>query len=309
MILIKDKRAQIFTLIAIVLIGFLFITFELFSVANQKNTVKDRISTMDDYLSAIEANLGRQLYISGFRIIFLAEDHITRTGSYIDVNNFFNEAFFNGTVDGNASDILFGAKYSDLVNSINNKAEKINVDVALNDYHIELSQSDPWNVNFSLAANLTMTDKANLARWERREVVSVFIPVIEFVDPIYIVNTNGKVSQKINRTIYDSDYVHGTDVSNLADHVNKRYYAANSLAPSFLKRLAGDLSSDPNGIESFVDIDYLSKQGISAQSKSAVDYIYFSGNNPPFYSVNGMPSWFRIDNAHVARYNLTGVIY
>ena len=47
--------------------------FEIFSVVEQRQPIKMRISSMDSFLFSLEENLERQVYISGFRIIFLAD--------------------------------------------------------------------------------------------------------------------------------------------------------------------------------------------------------------------------------------------
>ena len=295
----KSKKAQLFSILAILIISLMFLSFELFSFIHQKNVIKTRVSTMDSFLYSIEQNLERQIYISGFRILFLAEHHITSTGTYINVDDFFNEAFFNGTVNNISNNILLGATYSDLINSLNQKASKINVDITLSNTFINISQDDPWHVKFSLVSDFIMQDKGNLAKWEKQQVLSAFIPIEGLEDPLYIVNGYAKVYRTINQTPYEGSYG-----SNLLSHVNNGYYATNSFAPSFLNRLEGNLSADENGIESFVNLLEFSQQGIPVLEKSCIDYIYFSSNNPSYYPVAGMPSWFRIDyeDGHQEKY-------
>ncbi len=307
---IRNKKSQLFTVLVILLISLMFVSFEVFSFIYERNTVKARVDTMDNFLFSVEKNLERQMYISGFRILFLAGEHITSTGSYIDVDDFFNEAFFNGTVGGNSSDIMNGATYDDLIDSINQKAKKINVNITLSNSSIAVAQEGPWAVNFSLISDFVMKDKEGLAKWEKKQVISAIIPISNFEDPLYTVNTYAKVSVKIAQTPYEGNYTNGSDVTNLFSHVDSNYYAANPSAPSFLKRLEGNLSADANGIESFVKIPDLSKQGLPTSTKSNIDYVYFSSNNPTFYSVSGMPSWFRIDgqDGHLEKYNVSSLI-
>ncbi len=291
----KTKKAQLFSILAILIISLMFLSFELFSFIHQRGVIKTRISTMDSFLYSIEQNLERQVYISGFRILFLAENQITSTGNYIEVDKFFNEAFFNGTVNNVSSEILLGATYNDLINSLNQKANKINTEIILSNTIINISQDDPWHIKFSLVSDFIMRDKGDLAKWEKQQVISAFIPITGLEDPIYTVNSYAKVSRKINQTIYEGNYFNEGDVSNLLSHVNNGYYAENSFAPSFLKRLEGNLSADKNGIESFVNLLEFSQQGIPTLEKSCMDYIYFSSNNPLYYNIVGMPSWFKID--------------
>jgi len=304
MIKIKNKKAQVFTLIAIALIGLMFVSFELFSVVKDRNVVKTRIETMESFLFSIEENLERQMFISGFRVIFLSLNEIVITGNYVsNFDDVFRDSFFEfpGAID-DPNGILNGVTYDDLETSLNEKAKKINVEIVLSNPVVSVSQEDPWNVKFVLTVDFTMQDKAGLATWEKQQVVTAYVPVEGFNDPVYTKETGAKVSQKITKTTYDEF----NSVADLLDHVDNSYYAANSDAPSFLQRLEGDLTADVNGngIESFVDTSYLSEQGVPITVKSTVDHIYFSASNPSNAGVTGMPSWFRIDVNHEGKYGL-----
>lgn len=306
---IKNKKGQIFTILAIVLIGLVFLSFEFFSFLYEGKSIKSRVISMDSFLSSIEENMERQIYISGFRIIFLAENKIASSGTYIsDIDAFFQEAFFNGTVNGVTEDILSGATYNDIVSSVNDKAKKINVDITMENSVLYVSQTDPWNVNITLISDFVMTDREGLARWEKKQYVTTLIPVTFFEDPVYTVNSFAKVSRKINQTIYEGDYVNGTDVSNLRAHAENGLYAANTDAPNFLMRLEGNLSDDVqgNGIESFVDTSEFQAQGLSINTqKSVVDHIYFNPADSRIGStVTGMQSWFKIDTDHEDKYQI-----
>ena len=274
--LLSDKKGQIFTLVAIALAGLLFVTFQVHNVFEQRQTIQTRVSTMDNFLHSLEDNIGRQLYISGFRVIFLAEDEIATTGEYIgDFGDFFSEAFNNGTVAGEVKEIMVGATRDDLIASINQKANKINVEVSFSNISANYTQVSPWNVRFIFSFNFIVEDSAGLVRWERPQEIITDVPIEGFEDPLYLVNTNALISRIFNRTIYEGNYVDGADIGNLLSHVNGGLYSSNSDAPSFIKRLEGDLTPDENGIESFVILPELDQQGIPISVKSTIDYIYF----------------------------------
>ncbi len=300
--ILKSKKGQLFTILGIILIGLMFLSFEIYSYFQEREAIKTRVSTMNSFLNSIEKNLERQLYISGFRILFSAQNYTTSSGQYINVDEFFQEGFFNGTVNGVPNNILEGVTYDDIIESLNAKSAKINVNINMTNYSIKISQTDPWNIRFTMISDFVMEDAEGLARWEKRQNISALIPVQGFIDPLYTVGSSGSFSKIINRTIYEGNYVNGLDVSNLSKHFEGGYYAANPLAPSFLKRLEGDFSSDPNGIESFVR----NKDVSSLATKANIDYIYFSPQNPPAHSVPGMPPWFEIDSIdnHTQQYGV-----
>ena len=86
-----NKKAQIFTVIAIIVLMLMFVSFEVYSIINQRSAIETRVSSMDNLLHSVEVNLERQLYIAGFRGIFVALEEVTTSGRYIpDINTFIN---------------------------------------------------------------------------------------------------------------------------------------------------------------------------------------------------------------------------
>jgi len=308
----KNKRGVFFTLVVVSLLSLFILSLTAFRVSNERETVNKRIKTMNEYVFSLEEDVPRKLFISGFRIIFLFEKRILENGTYIsDVNTVFNEAFFDGTIEGTISSeeltLIQGIRFADIEDSLNEKASKVGLQVDLANPQLVVDQTDPWNVRIVLNATLLITDFGNLASWNRSASIEGFVPIEHFEDPIYLINTNGQIAHKINMTPY-TYFTVGADVSNLQDHVNNFYYIANPDGPSFIKRLEGDLSSDPQGIESLVNLANLSSQGISIKDKTVVDHIYFSASDPAANNVAGMPSWFKLDAPHHDIYNVSGLI-
>jgi len=306
---LKNKKGIFFTILVIVIISLFLLSYTLFTVFQDRNTIQKRIETMNNLIFSIEEDLERQIFTSGFRIIFLFEKRILEKGIYItDLNSTFEETFFNGTIYGEADadtvTLMTGAKFSDIRDSLQTRARKINVNVTMDSPVITIMQDDPWNVKITLTTEFEVKDKSNLALWNKTLTTIAFIPVTNFNDPIYSIGTNGIVINPINQTPY-SDF---GNINDLNDHATKSYYTNSSEAPNFLSRLEGQVgNSDPTGIESIVNLQSLSAQGISVLDKSVVDHIYFSGSNPSACNVlpSGMPSWFKLDNNHLATYEVT----
>ena len=85
-------------------------------------------------------------------------------------------------------------------------------------------------------------------------------------------------------------------------------FTNSSSAPSFLSRLQGSTTASPYGIESVVNVQKLSNQGITAEQKSTIDYIYLSSSNPlPKCTIPGMPSWFYLDQNNLNTYQATAI--
>lgn len=296
-----NKRGIFFTISAILIISVLAVSYVFYSTLKDREDVRDRVSTMNNYMLSLEKDLSRQIYISGFRMIFVMEKKITETGEYLtDLNSSANELFFNGTLNAEAEEIMLGATFQDIMNTISTNSEKMNVIVDFSSPEIEITQVDPWNVKIIFTSHLKMSDEENLASWDKQERVEAYISVENFEDPLYVLSTNSLVTNNITKTPY------GTfNLSTFSIHALNSYYKASTKAPSFLDRIEGNAGASENGIESFVNLAELSAQSLPITEKSTVDYIYFSSQNPASQQIEGMPSWFRIDSNHLADYNLT----
>lgn len=298
---IKNKRGIFFTSLVLVILTLFLLSYTFFTGINERQSIQKRVESMNSFLNSLEKDIPRQLRTSGFRIIFLLEKRIIETGEYIDdIDMRFNETFFEGSVYGEITNetllIMEGATFSGIIDSINEKASKVNVVVTITDPSIEITQDDPWNIKVIFNANLSLQDQNNLASWNKIESISAYIPIKNFEDPIYPVETgNPAVTNVINITPYDRF----NSSAELIDHATNSYYLNNTKAPSFLDRLEGNLTvSSPYGIESLAVTKLTSIPGVSI-----VDYEYFSGT--PGQTISGLPSWFIIDTEHINTYRIS----
>ncbi len=303
-----NKKGVFFTILVIVILSLFAASFVLYSTFKSRESTQKRVESMNTFLFSIEKDLSREVYISGFRSIMIIEKKIVESGAFSqNVNNSMQELFFNGTINNEQQELMLGATFSDIQDDINLDARKLNVEINISDPVLQITQEDPWNVKLVLQTHLTMRDRENLASWDKTETIISLIPITNFEDPVYSLNTNNLITNSIIQTPY-TNFVSGSNIANLSSHATNSYYKASQTAPSFIDRLEGKLSSaSQNGIESLVNLQELSNQGISIQQKSAVDYIYFSSNNPESHHITGMPFWFRLDNAHLADYNATAL--
>lgn len=293
-----------FTALAISILSVFVLGYGIYLINDERVSINKRVDTMNNFVSMIEDDLPRKLYISGFRSVFLFEKRIVESGSYIDdVENRFNELFFNGTLYGSDEGLMNGIIFSDIESNYNDAGNRINVDVNFSNPVVNISQEDSWRIKISIVMDVLINDKSGLALWNRTYTGENYVSVQGFEDPLYLIKSNGLIVHPINKTVYTT-FVTGGNASNLLSHTRNGYYKNSTSAPSFLQRLEGDLSANENGIESLVYLPDLSTQGISTKEKSVVDYIYFSTDNPAFSSVAGMPSWFRLDNEHLDDYGL-----
>jgi len=304
-ILKLNKRGIFFTILVLIILSLFLISYTFFSSSLQRKLIQKRIETMNSFLFSVEEDLSRQLFISGFRIIFLFEARILEGSggpdSYItNVSLSFKEAFFNGTIEGETNEqierLMDGATFENITSNINKKANKINLIINISSPNIEITQEDPWNIKVVLTANLTMTDLSGLASWNRAQTVITFIPIQGFDDPLYPIQSG---SPENTVSIIKSQNGSFSTNDELIDHAENTYYISSTGAPSFLDRLEGKLTPNPNGIESLA-VPKLSSSG----STSIVDHEYFIGTSGTYIG-SPFPSYFIIDIGHTGIYRVT----
>jgi hypothetical protein len=314
-----SKKSQVFTLIAIAMMTFIFISYSVYSNYNDRASVSDRVKTMSSFLSSMERDLQRQMYASGFRAIFLAENYIINNSGrtivdsgYSNISDFFEEKFFDNnplcdpplivTNCINITDAMYGARYIDINKSINEKAKLMNINVLLSNPSIYIYQEDPWNVLVQFEFNLNLDDSSGLASWNTREKIRENISIEVFDDPLYVIETSlyGKKIKKNNINLSSAD------LSKLRDFITAGNYIAHNDAPSFLNRLEGLPDASPFGIESLVDQRNLTVN-LRGRARAAMDYNYFASTayQPSSCVVTSLFSWFRLDDSHLSVYNVS----
>jgi hypothetical protein len=150
-LIFKNKKAMIFTLLAIALIALFLASYGFYTISKDRKSINKRIDTMNNFVYSIEQDLPRKLFISGFRIIFLFEKKIIESGDYItNLNSTFEELFYNGTIYQEHQELMEGTTFSGIISSINEKAREINVNVNLLNPNVTITQEDPWNVKITL---------------------------------------------------------------------------------------------------------------------------------------------------------------
>jgi hypothetical protein len=297
-----NKKGIFFTTLAIVILTLFLVSYTFFSVVQERKGIQRRVETMNDFIFSVEEDIPRQLFISGFRMIFIFQDFTLVNGLYVsDLDDKFQELFYNGTFNGVTNELMIGTTFIDIENEIKARGDRISVDVDFGEPSLLVTQDDPWNVKFTLSVSFNASDKSGLARWDKDLVISGFVPIEGFEDPVYIVETQTvAASNKIKRTTVDDFSVPGA----LQLHASNQFYTnSTGEAPSFLDRLKGDLSATSvNGIESLVDTTNPNlPNGGAPSDTSIVDHIYF-GTPISGCSTSGNSPWVILDGGHLGLY-------
>ncbi|MBN2458661.1 hypothetical protein JXB28_00090 [Candidatus Woesearchaeota archaeon] len=317
--LLRNKKGLFYIIVSsmiIIVLTVIFVAYKEYSYADRQKVIETRIMTINDFIKDIDSDSQRAMYISGFRSLIALEDYVARSGNYLDDSEeLFRMAFYNGTVNNTQADVLINSSYSEYLERVKVVAEKIGLSLFINVTQITLYHESPWSIVVVATADIEINDTRGAARWEFSRDYNTSISIINIRDPVYSVGTYGRVPNTIrmNDSIDRNDFVdedNNNDTSLLMYFINNSYYIENTLAPSFLMRLEGNFSPDPNGhgIESFVYVPFLIDQGVDySTTKSVIDYILFnniSGYDSRRCNIDNMPSWFTIDTNHSADYEI-----
>ena len=304
------KKSMFYISAAIALTIVIMVTYSAYSsyrLNDKMESIETRIQSVNFFIRNIEKDLNKGIYIAGFRTMLSFNQFITTNGTYLDdVNARFKESFLNGTIKGQPLSLMQGTTFTDWASRISQEADKLDIKFNFTVDDVKISQTDPWIVDIGLNMSFDIRDKRNTSSWIRNRYLNAKINIIGFEDPLYVVNSNGRITNTIIKTNISPFVVNG-DVTNLLIHTNYSYYIAHGGSPSFIMRLQGDLGNSSNGIESLVNLEKFQQQNIQLKDRSVVDYIYFGINSTTNYRINNTPTWFKIDQGHLATYGVTNL--
>jgi len=301
-----NRKSMFFSITAIALISLVVFSFTIYTsyrLRDKMMVTETRIYSMDIFIDDVEKDIERGLYISGFRSLMSMEQYITDNGIFLyNANSCFKEAFLNGTINNSQMGLMNESTFINWTQRIKEQAIKLDIIVDFDINNIIIYQENPWTVNIGLDVTLNLEDIRKTASWQRPLYITTNISILEFEDPLYVINSYGRVTNTIIKTTITDFIGPNNETTNLKIHINNSYYIESTTAPNFLMRLEGNLSSSAYGIESLVNLEEFQAQEVPIKSRSVVDYIYFGDQLTTNYNIKDMPSWFRLDYDHLATY-------
>lgn len=296
-----NKKAVFFTFIAILLSAIIILSFVIhteYRLRNKMFVIETRIDTLNDFVQDVEKDLERGLYIASFRAILALEQYILENGIFLDdLSSDFEEALLYGELNNSPVSIIQGASFTDWTEKIKEEAEKIDIAIDFEIKNVSIYHISPWAVSVAVNVSFGVSDVKETGAWQRDRSILASIDIYNFEDPLYTINSYGRVVNTIRKTPV-KDYINESGAAGLRAHLNASYYIASATAPSFLMRFENNLSSSPYGIESLVNLVEFNQQSIPPLGRSAVDYMYFGDMPTTDLSCADMPSWFELDTDH-----------
>jgi hypothetical protein len=310
-----NKRAIFFTLIAVLLSAILILSIPILQKTNETKGIHERIkvTSMDQFISDLEADYERELRITGFRALLGAQEYVALEDAPIsDAQDALKSAFMNGTIGNRSLSILTASTFAEWLLRIRTEAAKVQLDLNMSPINISFYQESPWTVTVHATYAVTLFDSANTTSWDFNLSDSVPIPIEGMEDPLFTLYTSNLVSRQVNKTTHEGSYTTPNSAANLMDHTRKGMYRENPMAPSYMMRFENNLSASPYGIESLINLPEFELQGVPIFDRTIVDYLYFSNYSASRHLINttdcgGGPcvdqvTWFYLDDNHTVDY-------
>ncbi|MFH1803137.1 MAG: hypothetical protein ABH864_06860 [archaeon] len=315
----RNRKGIFFLMLTLIIISLFLLSVTFYSGVVLRQSVQKRVETLSEFVTSVEDDLPRQVFIFGYNAIAVIELSAI-TGGYLGEGNLqvvTDEAFFSGTVLGTPHSLLSGASYDSLEFLLKERASKISAEVELNNPSINITQEDPWNLKFTFTVDMVVRDVNELAYWNKTVVAVSYINIQNFTDPMYFVAPPllGYGLHNVDKDIVINPDTTFGDFASLQSQLENGYYRdySGGAAPSFIDRLEGNIGGvypapryPEYGIESFVDLES-DLGGGSLPQRSVVDYIYFNGQVHSYCQVGSgtLPVWFRLDNPeHLVSYGV-----
>ncbi|MAE13368.1 hypothetical protein CMO92_02275 [Candidatus Woesearchaeota archaeon] len=312
----KQRKAQIYFLSSLMFLTFLTIVL-LFTTRiterDKHELIKTRVLALDNFLTDFERDAERAINIAGFRALIAMEQFVSTNGSYYeDAEVIFIDVFYTGTINNTLQPVMNQSSFLNYLQRVNQLANNLNIDINAVVEEVKIRHTTPWDINVEVFLDVNITDSSGIANFSFKKSYNSTFSIISLKDPMYTVNTSGKVINTIERTEF-TILVKENNTKNLSEHHTESWYLNTSRAPSYIDRFEPGFQPSPNGIESLVYLPTLSAQSLDVNlTTSIVDWQYFGkrwNENMTVCNVKGMPEHFRIDNTTEAidLYQLTNL--
>jgi len=167
---------------------------------------KIRADDLNSFQKSLLEDLSRSLKISTQRAILYADELIATTGKPLsDSSKNISEMVLYGTLDNKPVPSLLGSGGS-TCNTVScwkenytTIAKQVGFDLSVDIVSVSIKPYDSWNLNSSAEIKISLNDTGTNSSISHTVTQSSKVPITGFEDPLYIIETNGKVSRLIKK--------------------------------------------------------------------------------------------------------------
>ena len=206
----KRNKGIIYSLLTLFLItpSIILIIFYSNTLAIEGENFSSRVraDSLNNFYNSLLTDLERSLRISTFRALLHVTDVVDTSGlPFSNSEDRISEMVFKGTLDGVDVPSLNGTDDSPC-NTIlcwqqtySNLAKQAGFDFSIEVISVSVKPYNSWNLNSSAEIKITLHDAASSITLRKTVTQSSIVPVTGFEDPLYLLNTHGKVTRLIKK--------------------------------------------------------------------------------------------------------------
>ena len=308
--MVLNRKGVVFTLIAILISGFLFILYATEYRPKENSllpVITNRIRILDRHNENFVKYTLESMDISTYKAMNGMIAHIDDHGFFPDFESAFTECVQNGTLNDGVDvcpDMANGTLPYWLNETINISRNRLGFNVTYTIQGIRISQPLPFQVQVEVDLHYEVWDV--FATINRTVSLRRLVSIEGLMDPLYV--GSGTYNNSIAAAPTRDD---AWNVGTLHLMIENRTYRHHTDAPSFLLRFEGSLlNSTCCGIESMI---HPAEVG-AFDNRSFVDFLFWNetelcGGIPPqiVYKIDD-PRYdpkFRLEERHLVAYNIS----
>ncbi|MFB6075845.1 MAG: hypothetical protein ABEK17_01755 [Candidatus Aenigmatarchaeota archaeon] len=205
----KNKKGILFSVMAIFLLSPLVLLTishtETMSGYGEKVGEIVRLKAGFFFLQSIDEDLERGISIVGKRSITSAINYVVSEGETLEYpEGDLEELFKNGTLHGEEVALMNMTTIYNWKNEVKDLSSERGFLVNISFLGLDIGMKDSYNVLFSLNYSLKLTDKNGVFSFTKNYSKNIGVPITGLEDPLFSLNTGGKVSLPIEKSHYDS---------------------------------------------------------------------------------------------------------
>lgn len=207
----KNRKGIIYSLLTLFLVGssifLVTIYFNTLEIEGQNFANKIRADDFNNFYNSLVRDLERSLKISTFRALLHATDITVTTGQpFQNSEARIAEMIFTGTLDGSDVVSLLGIGnapcntvtcWKDDYSAL---ASTAGFELSIEIESVSVTPYDSWNLNSSASIDITLKDTAANMILKRKVIQSSKVSILGFEDPLYVFETQGKITKIIRKT-------------------------------------------------------------------------------------------------------------
>lgn len=310
--LFQGKKGIFFTLIAILIVSVLFISFSPrhgLAAKGQAPFTESRISTADDFVETVKASyVPMALRMSSYNALNALSEYLKQRNSglfadYGELNRNFAEVMLNGSIYceigglnkhmpideclGSGRTFMGGRNFTQRLRDIENSSKAtLQLDTTFSrdwygDYSVVIFQNNetgPFQAGVNITVNFSVN--AGIAWWNDTSRISTVFSFEGIEDPLYSVKSQSGLGI-LYTNVFNQTNITSWNITNTFWEIEQRRYRHEKNGSSFLTRFTeSDERSECCGIESLINPFVMTDAGVGNIEKPYVDWCFFGTRCP-----------------------------